>query len=410
MQNPLSTFIILLTAAATFLLNKEPIDLKYIKRALQEPNTSYFIFGPRGTGKSTVTARNNPDALFIDLRLADMRFRLGANPDLLVELVRALPNGSTIVVNEIQKIPDLLPIIHKLIEEKKNWRFILTVSNMRKLRRPGVDLLGGRALKKVLHPFIAYELKDAFNLEEALLYGLLPLRFGSNNPEATLQAYITLYIEEEVKAEGLIRRFEPFTRFLQVMSLSHGAQLNIANVARECHVKRTTVSDWIIILEDLLISFQLHVFTQRAKRELIVHPKFYYFDAGVYRTLRPVSIGDSQSEVNGAGLEGLVAQHLLAWRDYTTEKHELNFWRTRSGKEVDFILYGPLGFWAIEVKNSDTVRSKDLEGLLAFGEDYPEAKLILLYRGTEKLLKNNVLCLPCTEFLKKLCPNKALEL
>lgn len=385
------------------------MDFRYIKRVFREPESTYFLFGPRGTGKSTVTARNNPDALSIDLRLADMRYQLGANPDLLLDLVRAQPNEATIVIDEIQKIPELLPIVHKLIEEKKGWRFILTGSSARKLKRQGVDLLGGRALKKVLHPFMAYELKDKFNLDDALAYGLLPLRFGFDDPKATLQAYISLYIEEEVKAEGLIRRFEPFTRFLQVMSLSHGSQLNVANVARECHVKRTTVHEWIGILEDLLISFQLNIFTQRAKRELTAHPKFYYFDAGVYRTLRPVSIGDSESEVNGAGLEGLVAQHLVAWRDYTTEKHELNFWRTRSDKEVDFILYGPLGFWAIEVKNSDTIRSKDLSGLTAFGEDYPEAKLILLYRGKEKLLKNDILCLPCEDFLKKLCPDKPLE-
>ena len=385
------------------------MDFRYIKRLFQEPECTFFLFGPRGTGKSTVTARNNPDALLIDLRLADLRYRLSANPDLLLEMVRAQPNESTIIIDEIQKIPELLPIVHKLIEEKKQWRFILTGSSARKLKRQGVDLLGGRALKKVLHPFIAYELKDKFNLDDALAYGLLPLRFGSDNPKATLEAYISLYIEEEVKAEGLIRRIEPFTRFLQVMTLSHGAQLNIANVARECHVKRTTVSDWITILEDLLICFQLYPFTHRAKRELTSHPKFYFFDAGVYRALRPVSIGDSTSEINGAGLEGLVAQHLVAWRDYTTEKHELNFWRTRLDKEVDFVLYGPLGFWAIEVKNSDTIRPKDLDGLKAFGEDYPEAKRILLYRGKEKLLKNDILCLPCEDFLKKLCPDKPLD-
>jgi predicted AAA+ superfamily ATPase len=223
-----------------------------------------------------------------------------------------------------------------------------------------------------------------------------------------LQAYIDLYLEEEVKMEGLIRHFEPFTRFLQIMSLSHGAILNITNIARECHVKRTTVNDWISILEDLLICYQINIFTQRAKRELSSHPKFYFFDAGVYRALRPKSIKDSESEINGAGLEGLVAQHLMAWKDYTNEKHEICFWRTRSGVEVDFVVFGALGFWAIEVKNTEKIRVEDLAALSAFHEDYPEAKTIFLYRGKERMLKNGILCLPCDEFFKELCPDLPL--
>lgn len=384
------------------------MDFKYIKRVFTEPEQSYFLFGPRGTGKSTMVEKNHPDALLIDLRQADMRYRLTANPDHLIELVGAQPDGKIIIIDEIQKIPDLLPIVHKLIEKKRQWKFILTGSSARKLKRQGVDLLGGRALRKVLHPFMACELKEKFNLDASLRYGLLPLRFGFEDPAATLQAYIDLYVDEEVKMEGLIRHIEPFTRFLQVMSLSHGSILNVANIARECHVKRTTVNDWLSILEDLLISYQIDIFTHRAKRELSSHPKFYFFDAGVYHALRPHSIKDSDAEINGAGLEGLVAQHLVAWCDYTQEKHELFFWRTRSGVEVDFVMFGPQGFWAIEVKNTDTIRGTDLQGLVAFHEDYPEAKTILLYRGKERLLKNNVLCMPCEEFLLGLRPNEQL--
>ncbi len=384
------------------------MDFKYIDRVFNEPDKSYFLFGPRGTGKSTMTERNHPDALMIDLRQADMRFRLTASPDLLVELVRAQPNGATIVIDEIQKIPELLPIVHLLIEKKKGWKFILTGSSPRKLKRQGVDLLGGRALRKVMHPFMACELKKAFDLEEALLYGLLPLRFAHKDFRATLDAYIDLYLDEDVRMEGLIRNIEPFTRFLQVMSMSHGTILNVANVARECHVKRTTVTNWIAILEEQLMCFQVPMFTHRAKRELSVHPKMYLFDAGVYHALRPRSIGDSEAEINGAGLEGLVAQHLLAWRDYSRDKHDLYFWRTQSGVEVDFVVMGPLGFWAIEVKNTEKIRLEDLRALTAFHEDYPEAKTIFLYRGKERLLKSNILCLPCEEFLRGVCPDKAL--
>ncbi len=384
------------------------MNLKYITRVFKDPEKSYFLFGPRGTGKSTMTEKNHPDALLIDLRQADIRYQLTAKPDHLTELVMAQPDGKTIVIDEIQKIPELLPIVHMLIEKKRMWKFILTGSSARKLKRQGVDLLGGRALKKVLHPFMACELKEQFNLDDALKYGLLPLRFSYEDYRSTLQAYIDLYLEEEVKMEGLIRHFEPFTRFLQIMSLSHGAILNVTNISRECHVKRTTVNEWITILEDLLICYQINIFTQRAKRELSSHPKFYFFDAGVYRALRPKSIKDSESEINGAGLEGLVAQHLMAWKDYTNEKHEISFWRTRSGVEVDFVVFGALGFWAIEVKNTEKIRDEDLAALSAFHEDYPEAKTIFLYRGKERLLKNNILCLPCDEFFKALYPDLPL--
>ncbi len=384
------------------------MNQSYIRRVFNEPKASYFLFGPRGTGKSTMTVHRHPEALFIDLRIVEVRYRFAASPSDLLALVESQPEGATIIIDEIQKVPELLSLVHILIEKKKGWQFILTGSSARKLKRQGVDLLGGRALKKVMHPFMACELQEKFDLADALAYGLLPLRFGYAERQEALNAYISLYVEEEVKMEGLIRHYELFTRFLQVVALSHGSLLQVSNIARECRVKRTTVNEWLSILDDLLISYQFTNFTTRAKRELSAHPKLYLFDCGVYRTLRPRSIGDSETEIQGAGLEGLVAQHLVAWRDYTKEKHEINFWRTRSGVEVDFVVFGSLGFWAIEVKNATTVRTEDLRGLRAFQQDYPEAMTILLYRGTDRLLKNNVLCLPCDDFLRQVVPDKPL--
>jgi uncharacterized protein len=385
------------------------MPFEHIKRLFQEPQASYFLFGPRGTGKSTLAARRHPNALLIDLRLHKERLRFSTDPDHLISLVRACQDGTVIIIDEIQKVPDLLPVVHLLIEEKRGWKFVLTGSNARKLKREGIDLLGGRALKKTLHPFMAVEIKEKFKLEEALLYGLLPLRFDASNPQDVLDAYISLYIEEEVKAEGLIRHVEPFSRFLQAMSFSHGSVLNVTNISRECRVKRTTVDSWISILEDMLIAYQIQVFTNRAKRELSAHPKFYFFDPCVYRTLRPHSIKDAWTELDGLALEGLVAQHLYAWKDYTSEKHTLHFWRTRSGVEVDFVIFGPLGFWAVEVKNSDRILPADLVPLISFREDYPEATALFLYRGKERLFQKNVLCIPCEEFLKELIPNLSLD-
>lgn len=379
-----------------------------ISRFFEEPKKSYFLFGPRGTGKSTLTRWRHPRALVIDLRLPEVKLKLATNPHHLLDLVHAQPKGQIIIIDEIQKVPELLSLVHVLIEKKQGWVFILTGSSSRKLKREGVDLLAGRALNKHLHPFMAAELGELFILEKALQYGLLPLHFDEENPLETLTTYVALYMEEEVKAEGIVRNIEPFTRFLQAISFSHGAQLNLTNVARECMSKRTTVASWISILEDLLIAFQLQIFTKRAKRELSAHPKFYYFDAGVFRAIRPQSIEDPRTELEGPALEGLVAQHLMAWCDYTAGEHTLTFWRTRSGVEVDFVVHGPLGFWAIEVKNSRQISPEDLRHLKIFNEDYPEAKALFLYRGTDRMMKGNILCMPCSEFLANLKPNKSL--
>jgi predicted AAA+ superfamily ATPase len=383
------------------------MNMDYTKRFFKEPKQSFFLFGPRGTGKSTLIRRRFPNALVIDLLNPDTRRMYAANPEKLLDVVRAEPEGKAIFIDEIQKVPELLSVVHILIEEKKQWLFILTGSSARTIKRQGVDLLGGRALKKSLHPFMAIELKEFFNFQDALLHGLLPLRFSSTDPVATLSSYISLYLDEEVKAEGIVRNIEPFYRFLEALSFSHGAELSITNIASECMVKRTTVQSWMTIVEDLLIAFHLNVFKKRASRELTSHPKFYFFDTGVYRALRPKSLLDKPSEIDGAALEGLVAQHLRAWIEYTEEQHSLYFWRTRSGVEVDFILYGPLTFLAIEVKNSRRIDPKETRALEIFLEDYPEAKAIFLYRGKERMLiKDKILCLPCEEFLIELTPNK----
>lgn len=314
-----------------------------------------------------------------------------------------------IIIDEVQRVPSLLSVVHKLIEEHRGWQFILTGSSSRKFKREGVDLFAGRAIKRTLHPFMAAELGAQFSLSDALQFGMLPLRLERKDPEAVLHAYIDLYLQEEVKAEGLVRRLEDFSRFLEALTFSHGSVLNIQNIAQECNVKRKTVHNYLSIVEDLLIGYQLQVFTKRAKRALSVHPKFYFFDAGVFRTLRPKSILDIPEEIGGATLEGIVAQHLWAWKDYTREKHELFFWRTRAGAEVDFIVYGPWGIWAIEVKNGKNVTTGDLRGLESFLEDYPMAKAFLLYQGQEPLKIKNVTCVPCDTFFRSLMPNQPIE-
>jgi len=367
---------------------------------------SYFLFGPRGTGKTTYLKQNYPDAIWIDLLEADIFRSYSAYPERLREIVLANPDKKTVVIDEIQKVPELLGVIHSLIEKKLKKQFILTGSSSRKLKRTGAYLLAGRVIKKTMHPFMAAELGKKFNMNSALNQGLLPLVVSAQNPDAVLKTYASLYVREEVQAEGLVRNIGNFSRFLEAVSFSHGSVLNITNVARDCEVERKVVEGYIAILEDLLLAFRLPVFTKRAKRAVVSHPKFYFFDAGVYRSLRPSGPLDKSEEIGGSALEGLVAQHLMAWNSYSGENNKVSFWRTASGSEVDFVVYGEKVFWAIEVKNTSRIRPADLRPLKSFKEDYPESTAYFLYRGKERIMKNGILCIPCEEFLLKLHPDR----
>ena len=284
----------------------------------------------------------------------------------------------------------------------------MTGSSARKLRRSGTNLLGGRAANRSLHPFMACELSE-FDLGKALKLGMVPLVLDSPNPEETLASYANLYLEQEVQAEGLTRNIGAFARFLEVMSFSHGAVLNASAVARECEIERRTVVNYIDILEDLLLGFRIPVFTRRARRKTISHPKFYYFDTGVFGSLRPRGPLDSDVEIHGARLEGLVAQHLRAWVEYSDGRQELAYWHTRGGSEVDFVVYGEIGFYAIEVKHTRRVNPSDLRGLKAFQEDYPEAETALIYRGDERRRIDNIWCIPAQEFLSGIQPGQRMQ-
>lgn len=378
-----------------------------VKRFFEPPKQSFFLFGPRGTGKSTWMKTLFPDALYLNMLLSSLREKFRAYPDELIKEVSALSKPAVVIIDEVQKVPDLLAVVHTLIEEKLGLQFILTGSSARKLKRGGADLLGGRALIKHLDPFMATELGEQFSLEKALKIGMLPLVWESESPEEILSTYASVYIDEEVQAEALVRNIGQFSRFLHVISFSHGQILNVNNIARESSVKRHTVDNFISILEDLLLSARLDVFSHRAQREMSQHPKLYFFDVGIFRALRKMGPGDSYQEIDGAALEGLVFQHLRSWIRYTKGRHDLYFWRTKAGLEVDFIIHGEKGFWAIEVKSNHVVSPEDVRGLNHFVEDYPEAKPVLLYRGP-RIEYKNVLCLPVEQFLKQLQPNMPL--
>jgi predicted AAA+ superfamily ATPase len=374
---------------------------RFTERFFTAPIDNFFIFGPRGTGKSTWLKKTFPDGYLIDL-LDDRTFRTHiAHPERIKQIVKANPHTKCYIIDEVQKAPALLDSIHSLIEEYKSHRFILTGSSARKLRRGGVNLSAGRALLTHFHPFMAAELGVDFSLNDALRNGLIPLVVSAKSPDKTLAAYIALYLKEE----GLVRDIGAFARFLEAISFSHGSILNLSNIARECHVSRKIVENYLSIIEDLLLGFKIHVFTKRARRAMTAQPKFYLFDAGVYYHLRPRGPLDSPDEIGGMALEGLVLQHLKAWCDYSDGQVNCYFWRSRGGAEVDFILYGENYFNAVEVKNAKQIHPKSLRSLKTFLIDYPEASPILLYQGTEKLMVDGIVCCPVDDFLLQLRPN-----
>lgn len=384
--------------------------MAFVRRLLQPPEASHFLFGPRATGKSTLVRQAFADALWVDLLRPEVHQRFAARPERLRELVDGNPGAKVVVLDEVQRVPALLDVVHHLIERRGRRaapRFVLTGSSVRKLKRPGVNLLAGRLLLERMHPFMAAEL-PSFDLAAALRRGMLPVVWDSDTPDATLNTYVALAIREEVQAEGLVRRLEDFARFVEVISFSHGSVLNIAEVAREAHTGRKTTEAYIAILEDLYLAFRLPVFRKRQKRQLVAHPKFYWFDAGVFRSVRPAGPFDRPEEIDGGALEGLVAQHLRAWIDTSRRDASLSYWRTKSGNEVDFVVYGEDGLWAFEVKNGMTVRERDLRGLRAFLEDYPEAEARLLYRGDERLEIRGIRCEPCEAYLTGIRPGRLL--
>lgn len=380
------------------------------KRKFSPPDhESFFLFGPRGTGKTTYLHQLfDEHALWIDLLDPQEERRFSKNPELLKDIVIA-SKEKIFIIDEVQKVPQILDAVHLLIEEKKERQFILTGSSARKIRRSGVNLLAGRALWKNFYPFVASELEGRFQLEKALTTGMIPLIWDSEKPEEKLNSYIDLYLQEEVKAEALVRQIGPFSRFLEVMAYSHGSILNFSNISRECEVARKTVEGYFQILLELLLGFTLPIFEKRAKRDLSSHKKFYFFDPGVFRALRREGFLDRSSELEGIALEGLVAEHLRFWGDSHIKKSDLYFWRTRSGLEVDLVLYGPDVFYALEIKNNKTINSSDLRGLHEFSKDYPEATSVFLYRGSERLKKGNIYCIPVEEFLIKLDPAKNFQ-
>jgi len=361
---------------------------------------SFFLFGPRGTGKTTWVKAAFPKAVYADLLEAELFNNLLANPQRLENLI---PEGfkDWIIIDEVQRVPELLNEVHRLIEKSK-YKFILTGSNARKIKRKGQNLLAGRALTYYMHPLTVSELGKDFKLEHSLKYGQLPCVYTEKNPKAYLESYVKTYLEEEIQQEGLTRNLSGFARFLEAASFSQGSILNISSVARDCSVERKVVENYFSILEDLLMAYRVPVFTKKAKRRMINHPKFYFFDVGVYRTLRPAGPLDMPEEIEGTSLETLLFQELNAANTDYALGYKIYYWRTAGNAEVDFVLYGDKGIRAFEIKRTARVSGVMLKGLKSFLEDYPMSKVYFIYGGSRQMRDGKISIIPIDDALRHL--------
>lgn len=370
-----------------------------------------FLWGPRQTGKTTLLKMLFPSSRRYDLLLADEYRRLTTDPTLLRQECEAAGlTGSTqtspVVIDEIQKIPDLLDEVHWLIENR-GLKFILCGSSARKLKRQQGSLLGGRAVRKDLHPFVSAELTD-FDLDRALNHGLLPRHYLHEAPEGMLDAYVGDYLREEIAAEALTRNIPAFSRFLEIAATSNGEMVNYANIARECGVSAPTVRQYFEILSDTRIGRFVEVYRKRAKRRVITAPKFYFFDTGLVAQLTRRGRVSPGSELYGRALEQFILMELIAHSDYSRIRYPISYWRTASGLEVDFILGD--AETAVEVKSTQQAVSHHWRNLKALREEHaPRRTILVTLDPRPRVPEPGIEVLPLREFLARLWGNELVR-
>lgn len=368
---------------------------------------SAFLWGARKTGKSTYLAKHFPNAIYYDLLKTDEYARLLASPHLLREEVSAIApslQGQPIIIDEIQKIPGLLNEIHWLIEHKQIG-FILCGSSARKLKRGAANLLAGRAWRFNFYPLVYKEIPN-FNLLRALNQGLIPSHYLSNQPTRMLRAYITDYLTEEIQSEGVVRNLPAFARFMELVGYTNNQMLNYANIARDCGIDAKTIKAYYQILSDTLVGYLIYPFHKKVKRELIqATPKFYLFDVGVVSHLKSRTIKVLKGDEAGDAFEQFIFMELTAFLGLNEIDRPIQYWRSKNGLEVDFVI--DQGNIAIEIKISTTPTLSDLKGLCAFCEDYqPKQAIVVCHAVRARVIElpngARIQILPWQQFLENL--------
>lgn len=376
---------------------------------------SLFLWGARQTGKSSFLKHCYPDAIYYDLLDSELFIRLSKAPYLLREELLSQSKEQLkqpIIIDEAQKIPQLLNEVHWLIENQK-LQFILCGSSARKLKTQSTNLLGGRAWVYHFYPLVYPEIPQ-FDLLKALRQGLLPRHYlaSTKTIQQHLQAYVDVYLTDEIRNEGLVRNLAGFARFLDMVGLCNGEMINASNIARDCHVDRSSVQGYFQILVDTMLGYFIYPYHHKTKRDLIVAtPKFYLFDVGVANYLAQREVTALKGEAAGRSFEHLLLTELVAYRGLHQKRFDISYWRTKSGLEVDFIL-GKASV-AIEVKIREQVHQPDLRGLIAFCEDYPDTQAIVVSQDKRtRILKVNdsisITILPWQTFLQKLWDGKII--
>lgn len=367
---------------------------------------SIFLWGPRQTGKSTLLRSIFPTATTIDLLKNDEFIKYKNNPSLLrEELLQS--KKSIVIIDEIQKIPELLNEVHWLIENIK-IKFILCGSSARKLKRGHANLLGGRALRYELFGFIAEEVGNDFDLNVMLNNGYLPKHYLSANPRRMMQAYVNDYLKEEIAAEGLVRNLPVFSKFLSAAALSDTEVVNYSTIARDCGVSSPTIKEYFQILQDTLIGYILPAYTKREKRKIVASPKFYFFDVGIVNFLNKRGQIQIGTELYGKAFENWVMHELRAHSQYTDKFYDISYWRLENGSEIDFILNDMEV--AIECKSTQSIKPDHLKNMRILYEEKPLVKkrIIVCMENKARKTEDGIEILPAMEFIKKLWSDKII--
>lgn len=371
---------------------------------------SAFLWGARKTGKSTYLKEKFSKSIIYDFLKTDLFLEFTKNPSLLRERLLAKTAKELkepIILDEVQKIPAVLDEVHWLIENK-GFRFILCGSSARKLKKGHVNLLGGRAWRYEMFPLVSAEI-GKIDLLRALNHGLIPLHYIQNDEECkkSLDAYLHDYLKEEVFAEGLTRNIPAFSRFFEAFGYSHGELTNYANIARECGVDSKTVKEYYQILVDTLLAVRLEPFKKRQSRDVITKAsKYYLFDVGVAGRITKRRIPSQRGEEFGKAFEHFILMELLAYRSYKAKDFNVNFWRTKTGVEVDFVLNE--GRIALEIKGSQHVENKDLRGLKIFNNEFSPRKSYVVCNEKEKRVSGKIEIVPWEIFLRDLWGDKII--